>query len=148
MKSYAEFKAAMRTREGSGRYCVANVWGFLGAYQFGMARLCDLGLTRRIDPCSKGMGNNLFEFIPPLTEDAFLRSRTIQDGAFDEHVRRLKAECVKLGATENLSGAIAGAHLLGIGGLRNYIEIRLDGTDANGTHISSYYEKFRGYEIP
>ena len=48
------------------------------------------------------------------------------------------------------SGLLAGAHLLGAGGLRDWVETGgSDGrTDAYGTDIGDYLELFGGYEIP
>lgn len=147
MKSYAEFKSAIKVREGANDYHSVNSIGFLGAYQFGLARLCDLNITRRIDSITMGMGNRLFEFIPPLTREIFLGSPGLQDAVFDSHIMKLKGQCLKLVAF-NLSGAIAASHLLGFGGLKDYILNGVDGVDGYGTKISSYYELFRGYEIP
>lgn len=147
MKSYAEFKAAIRARESSGKYECVNKLGYLGAYQFGLARLCDLGVTRRKDPASKGFSNSLFEFIPPMSQALFLGSQGIQDAIFDAHVMRLKEQCEKI-APENLSGAIAACHLLGIGGLLKFVRYKIDEADAFGTKLSMYFEQFKGYRIP
>lgn len=148
MKPYAAFKAAIRAREGHGDYSVVNKYGFVGAYQFGMARLCDLGLTRRKFEGSKGFRNSLFEFIPPLTQEAFLAVPGLQDAVFDAHVMNLKPRCVNLGQLSNLSGAIAACHLLGVGGLVEFVRHNIDGVDAFGTKLSEYYDLFKGYEIP
>ena len=147
MKPYPDFKKAMRQRESSGNYQCVNKFGFLGAYQFGMARLCDLGITERIDPKSTGTARSLFRFKPPYSLEVFLGSPDLQDKTFDLHVQLLKRLCVKL-APENLSGAIAACHLLGVGGLTHFVRQRIDECDALGTKLSDYYEEFRGYEIP
>ncbi len=148
MKTYAQFKAALRAREGSGKYEVVNTLGFLGAYQFGMARLCDLGLTKRKDSTRTGFKNELFCFIKPLTQEIFLSVPGLQECTFDSHVMNLKAKCLTMGQAENLSGAIAACHLLGIGGLDDFVRHGTDGVDSYGTKLSEYYELFRGYAIP
>lgn len=148
MKSYEEFKASIRQRESANRYDCVNKYGYLGAYQFGLARLCDLGLTRRKDPASKGFANALFEFIQPDGRAAFLSSSELQDACFDLHVKLLRTQCMKLGQEDNLSGAIAACHLLGVGGLIDFVRHKIDGVDGLGTKLSEYFEEFRGYDIP
>lgn len=149
MKSYSEFKHAIRLRESSGNYQCVNKFGFLGAYQFGRARLCDLGLTQRIDPHSKGFANSDFQFIPPMSQSKFLASERIQDFCFDRHVYYLKKEVQKICGPEiSLSGAIAACHLLGVGGLSDFIFRGINSCDALGTKLSDYLNEFSGYEIP
>lgn len=148
MKKYLEFKAAIRAREAHGDYTIVNKLGYLGAYQFGMARLCDLGLTHRINQRSVGFANGLFEFTAPLTKEIFLATPGLQECVFDSHVMRLKGRCVELGQEDNLSGAIAACHLLGVGGLTDFVRHKIDGVDGFGTKLSEYYELFSGYEIP
>jgi len=144
LRSYSEFKRALRLRESSDDYACENRLGYLGAYQFGMARLCDLGLTRRIAP---GMGNKSFAFVPPYSKAGFLTDAKLQDQCFDLHVFRLKKYIMRYCPTDNLSGAIAAAHLLGPGGAEAFIARGEDGCDAFGTKCSEYFEKFRGYQI-
>ena len=147
MKSYEDFKLAIGKRESSGVYSCVNKLGYLGKYQFGMARLCDLGLTRRKDPLGKGFANGRFEFIRPEGLETFLSSPELQEACFDLHVKLLKDKCLKI-APENLSGAIAACHLLGVGGLTDFIRHKIDDCDEFGTKLSSYYTEFSGYEIP
>jgi hypothetical protein len=147
MKPYGEFRLAIRTRESSGKYDCVNKLGYLGAYQFGLARLCDLGVTRRKDPGSKGLANGLFEFIEPGGREKFLSTPALQDECFDRHVQLLKKLCERI-CPENLSGAIAACHLLGVGGLVDFVRHKIDDCDAFGTKLSEYYELFSGYEIP
>lgn len=147
MKPYSQFRKDIALRESSGNYACVNKLGYLGAYQFGMARLCDLGLTRRKDPLSKGLSNGLFEFIRPDGLQAFLSSQELQDSCFDLHVKMLRRLCEKI-APDNLSGAIAACHLLGVGGLVSFVRQKIDECDAFGTKLSTYYEEFSGYEIP
>lgn len=147
MMSYTQFRRAVRDRESDSRYDCVNQLGFLGAYQFGMARLCDLGFTKRIPGKDHGFSNSFFEWIDPKGRETFLSSRRIQDDCFDRHVQMLKPHCRFL-CPDNISGAIAAAHLLGPGGLDQFIRNKIDSTDAFGTKISEYFELFKGYEIP
>ena len=47
------------------------------------------------------------------------------------------------------SGLLAGAHLVGPGGVKKYLTSngKNDITDANGTPVSSYIRQFAGYDI-
>ena len=44
---FREFAYLIGERESNNNYQAKNSFGFLGAYQFGMARLCDLGQPER-----------------------------------------------------------------------------------------------------
>jgi hypothetical protein len=152
VKSYEEFKAAIRNRESSGNYGVSplkavNPFDYLGAYQMGMPRLCDLGLARR-KPGKRGMDNACFEFIPPLTRAEFLKNKHLQDRIFDQHVADLKRRLLLVYKGANLSGAIAACHLVGYQAFLDYLRYGKDKSDGFGTPLTQYYEKFRGYEIP
>ena len=153
MKSYEEFKAAIRGRESSGNYGlprlqVVNLFGYLGGYQFGLARLADLGLARRKATKPRGYSNDCFEFIPPLTRDEFLANPKLQDHTFDRHVADLKRRLAHAYHGDNLSGAIAACHLIGYQAFLDYVRSGKDKRDGFGTPVSEYYNRFRGYEIP
>lgn len=158
MKPYEEFCKAMRIRESSDKYDCINSLGFLGAYQFGMARLCDLGLTERIDPTSSSMANSAFRWKKDYSQHQFLTSPTLQDATFLTHVMKLKKQIEKrfsetiktakvAGQLGTISGAVACCHLLGIGGLSTLLVRGIDQADAYGTKASEYYLKFSGYEL-
>lgn len=152
MKTYEEFCEALRQRESSGNYQCINQFGYLGAYQFGLARLTDLGFAVRKDPDSSTLSyaNEAFTLIPPLSEDAFLNSPILQDCVFYLHVQNLKKQIIRRFENQNiaLSGCIAAAHLLGMGGIIKYLQTGEDEQDGIGTHCSEYYRLFTGYNIP
>jgi hypothetical protein len=157
LKSYEEFRLAVRQRESSNRYAEVNRFGYLGAYQFGLARLCDLGLTRRKIPGSS-LANENFAFTS-ITREEFLGSPGLQDACFDLHVQRLKFICLKKAPdlssgvlippdfTLDLSGGIMVCHLLGPGGLTDFIQ-GVSQKDALGTSARDYAFLFHDYEIP
>lgn len=161
MKTYFEFCEAIKQRESSGDYGCKNAFGFLGAYQFGMARLCDLGFAIRKNSLSTSMDNKDFNFIPPLSEEKFLTDPLLQDCLFWIHTQKWKniiTNAVMNGAfslptsiKENqvdMSGAIAACHLNGYGSLRKLLINRIDEGDGFGTLTSEYLIKFSGYIIP
>jgi len=144
VKTYQQFRLAMRVRESSNRYAIKNSLGFLGAYQFGGPRLVDLGLA-------SSSKKNVISWKFPWTENIFLTSPELQDACFDLHVIQLKLRIMRLYKELpqgfDMSGSIAVCHLLGIGGLNKLIE-GTDSADANGTTATKYRDHFKGYAIP
>lgn len=141
MKPYSDFETDLGARESSGVYTVKNAAGYLGKYQFGLARLTDLGLCRR-KPGTTGYANSAFEWIPPHSEEEFLNSPALQDAIFKKHVADYKRRAMRY-----VSGLVAGAHLLGWGGVEELLFEGKVGTDANSTRITSYISKFSNYEL-
>jgi len=141
MKTFSEFAAALGERESGNRYDIKNELGYLGFYQFGLARLTDLGLCRRILGTT-GYSNKSFEWIPPHSEEEFLNSPALQEELFKKHVADLRRQLRKFE-----SGLVAGAHLLGVGGVKELLLEGKVGRDANQTSIVSYIAKFSGYEL-
>lgn len=147
-KSFADFVHAMAISESSDDYTCVNKWGFLGRYQFGMPRLSDLGLCER-----DGKG---FRFVPPITKEGFLRDAALQDETFRRHVVDLRKAVVAQhlrtfgkavdGTTITLSGCVAVCHLLGLGGLADYLNGN-DKSDALGTTASTYMKRFAGFDL-
>ena len=155
-KSYRNFVQAMANRESSDNYAAENSLGYLGRYQFGMARLTDFGLARRKVGHS-GFSNRSFEWVEGLSTETFLRSKKLQDVVFDLHVGNLRKQVLRsysrhlgrtvLGVLVSMSGMIACMHLLGPGGLKKFLSGR-DTGDANGTKASDYLTLFADYDIP
>lgn len=157
MGTYNQFFEAVRLRESSNNYTVENRLGYLGAYQFSMARLSDFKLTKLRPEVAKSLKNSDYEFVQPFSRDLFLASRTLQDFVFHLHVQdhknKIKSlfgqkffQSVYFGVQPDMSGSIGVAHLLGLGGLLDLLK-GVDGQDANGTKASEYLLKFRGFEI-
>ena len=156
-KDYIAFREALGQRESGGDYRAVNPYGYLGKYQFGMARLCDLGYTER-KPGTTGYSNANFIWKNGYSKEWFLTSPKQQDEIFYKHCQLLKKRIVEefndylgvvtvLGISITLSGLIAGAHLGGIGGIRNFVLHGADSLDANGTRISQYIKEFGDYDI-
>jgi hypothetical protein len=153
MKTFQEFAYAMRMRESSNNYCAKNHLGYLGAYQFGMPRLSDYGITRSLIIGSQK--NSEYIFNPPMTEEDFLLDDALQDEIFQWHVKDLKKRLLRLNFTDGIynrqkitvSGAVGAAHLLGIGGVIDFWQHAMVGADALGTQITEYINLFNGYDI-
>lgn len=151
MKYYKDFIQDLGTRESGNRYDIENPYGFLGRWQFGKPRLYDAGLS--LDNYSPSGLNKRRLF----SKKHFLENRdNIQDKIMHWHVYNLADSCKRkyssvLGKEINgvkitLSGLVAGAHLLGLGGVNQFLKGKV-GEDANGTKITEYISKFGGYDL-
>jgi len=127
---------ALKTQESHGDYKVVNDGGYVGAYQFGAARLSDMGLVKRgtknsqlKDPSvwtGAGGANSL---------DAFLGNKQLQDQialkSVNDLAKQTKGSATGLG---DWYGKVMAAHLLGVDGSKN-----LKNVDGNGTAGTKYY---------
>lgn len=148
--TYTDFREALYQRESGGDYHCVNKYGYLGIAQFGKPRLYDLGYSiGGWHPKGRPRKNY-------LSQEDFLIARNLQDSLFLSHVGQLKrifkVRYQKyfgkkiLGIEVTLSGLVAGAHLKGPGGVRDFLNGK-DNADALGTKITEYIEKFGGYDL-
>lgn len=148
---YQNFLEALGARESGGDYRAVNSFGFLGKYQMGRAALVDAGnrdrrgrWTGRDGVCS------LEDFLnsPEAQEKACRRFKKRQW----EQIRALglhRFAGSNVGGIDlTVSGLLAGAHLVGPGGLRRFLESggADDAADGYGTRVSEYLRRFSGYE--
>lgn len=160
-KDYHAFCEAIKKAESNNNYQIVNSYGYMGAYQFGMARLCDLGFTERKSGTT-GFSNKSFIWKSPYSRKIFLNNPGTQDRAFDMHVEDLikqikgfcKGKYLLNGNTHidnipiTLSGCVAFAHLAGFGGLKKFLKGGFDPKDiASGVPASTYMRKFAGYDL-
>jgi len=154
-----DFREALAQRESGKDYTVRNDLGYLGRYQFGMARLTDLGYAER-KPGAKGWGNSSFQWVEPWSDERWLGNAGIQELAFREHMERharsvgrrygqyvgqpLSAYRDGAAGEVTLSGMLGVAHLLGLGGLGKLLAGD-DGADAYGTKASDYLLLLSGH---
>ena len=153
-KGYDKFALAIRKRESSNCYSSINTYKYLGAYQFGMARLCDLGYTIRI---GGGYGNSAFKWKTGYSRKYFLNNPELQDEIFKKHckdlINRINDNYLQYIGTNvhgidiTLSGLVAGAHLGGIGGVGSFLIYSVDSHDQLTTRVSDYIKEFKGYDL-
>ncbi len=160
-KSYDRFLEDLADRESGGDYKIVNKIGYLGKYQVGEMALIDTGYYRN----DGKKGNNSFkdsywtgkdgvkskqDFLNnPQAQENAIRNlhevywRNIQNKGLDRFVGK-NVNGVML--TE--SGLLAGAHLLGPGGLEAFVKRGVIGKDQFGTAIVEYMTRFAGYGTP
>tara|TARA_R110000824_G_scaffold195548_1_gene378367 strand:- start:936 stop:1529 length:594 start_codon:yes stop_codon:yes gene_type:complete len=135
----ADFKEDMAMSESSNKSDVVNTDGFMGKYQFGDDRLTDFKNDTGSD----------------FDKTDFLNDESLQDQVFDWHVNDISNYIDSndlnsfIGKTINgikitKQGLIAGAHLGGKYGMRQFLETggEYNPSDKNGTKISDYITKF------
>ena len=164
--SYAEFLLALAQRESgdrsnpSGNPFSVNAYGYVGLYQMGEAAMIDAGYykpdgTARNDWTGTWTGKN---GVNSLTD--FLGDPSKQNQAITDYHQKLAGYVRSFGLDSYVgktvsgvliteSGMIAGAHLVGIGGLQTYLASggKTIPKDANGTPITEYLTMFGGYSI-
>lgn len=134
---FVGFKEAMGFKESRGNYEVINQFGYMGKYQFGKSTL---------------------EMIGVYNTTKFLNSPALQEAAFYANLSRnkwiLRREIEKYvghtisGIQITESGILAAAHLAGAGGVQSYLRSggALYFSDAFGTTVRYYMNKFKGYD--
>ena len=134
------FQFAMKQSESSGNYMVVNSEGYMGAYQFGNARLQDFKNAKGIE----------------FTKKEFLASKELQDEVFNWHTNDIVSEINSKGLDSyigqeingvlvTLNGLVAVAHLGGKTGMRKFLESngKYNPKDSNGTSLTDYLKKFK-----
>jgi len=131
------FLYAIGHRESTNRYDVVNPWGYMGRYQFGRRTLKGLGfkVTKK-------------EFLsnPQLQEEAMMALLLHNKEKLQKYIDVFDGKTIN-GMLITESGILAAAHLGGQGSVKRYFKNGKVFRDGNGTKITSYMEKFSGYDI-
>lgn len=162
--TWSDLLRALALRESSNRPGAVNRFGYLGLYQMGEAALIDAGFYR-----ADGTTGN--DWIGSWTATAqgygvrsragFLASRPAQTAALTAFWRAQWRVIDRLGLDDYVgravdgvtltpSGLLAGAHLVGVGGLRRHLLASgsAEPMDGNGVRVSAYITRFNNYRIP
>ena len=126
--------------EGSGSYEAVSNRGYLGLYQFHPNTLKSMGFD--------------------VSKEEFLSNPSLQDSAMIAYMRVNAKGLQKVikefnktyynGVYVTKAGILAGAHLVGMGGVLSYFypeKYNYKTVDGNGVHVSNYMEKFAGYYL-
>ena len=132
-----KFLDAIGHRESTNRYDVVNPWGYMGRYQFGRSTLKGLGY----DVSKKEFLSN-----PELQEEAMLSLLKHNKDKLQKYIDVFDGKTIN-GIYITESGILAAAHLGGQGSVRRYFRNGKVFRDGNGTKITSYMDKFSGYDI-
>lgn len=137
-KDLHQFMIDMARRESNNHYRVVNNKGKLGKYQFDRKTLHAIGFN--------------------VPDSVFLNDSLMQDSAMIaliKHNDRLLRPFWKYRGTYvngiyiTRSGLLAGAHLVGVGGVETFFDPSLGyrTEDSNGTSVEEYIELFANYNI-
>ena len=169
MKSYDDFLNALAARESGGKYTIVNSLGYLGKYQMGLLALTDAGYYANGKWTGKDNVYSKEDFLyNPIAQENAIRDFEAKVWNYIKYYDLDKYIGNYINGTKiTASSLLAGYHLKGIGksmqyiiknditsdlykGLRAYLESNgvIDGSDAYGTKISEYINKFSGYLTP
>jgi hypothetical protein len=136
------------TRESGNRYDTINTIGFVGRYQFGTLALKDLGYIKS----SASNRNSAMKDDSNWTGKdgitslvAFLVSKEVQEKAMVDYTNLNYRYLTRIGGIRDgddlstIAGMLAGAHLLGAGGMNKW-RAGNGGRDAYGTTGDEYFE--------
>ncbi|PKM35479.1 MAG: DUF3262 domain-containing protein, partial [Gammaproteobacteria bacterium HGW-Gammaproteobacteria-10] len=158
---YSDYLAALSARESSSNPSTVNKYGFLGSYQMGESALIDAGYYLKDhtpntnDWTGTWTGKNGIHSKADFLANAAVQTQAIKDYkikqwgyisnlGLDHYVGQTVAGIVM---TE--SGLLAGAHLVGVGGLKTFLTSNgaQIPSDANNTAITHYISTFNGYNL-
>ena len=131
------FLNAIGFRESSNRYDIVNRWGYMGKYQFGRSTLKGLGFT---------VTRKEFLSNPQLQEEAMMSLLLHNKEKLQKYIDVFDGKTVN-GMLITESGILAAAHLGGQGSVKRYFKNGKVFKDGLGTKITTYMEKFSGYDI-
>lgn len=159
--SYNDLFNALGFRESSNNYQAENPAGFIGRYQLGEAGLIDIGYYLKNPPYNNDWTGAWTGKNGAISKTAYLNSPQSQELAARDWFAKLweyiglfdleKYLCQAVGGVGvTVSGMLAGAHLAGIDGLKNYLGSGgvTNRADPNGTLVTDYMTLFGGYETP
>jgi hypothetical protein len=124
-------------RESGNRYDIINKWGYMGKYQFGKSTLKGLGFK---------VTKNEFLSNPQLQEEAMMALLLHNKEKLQKYIDVFDGQTIN-GMLITESGILAAAHLGGQGSVKRYFKHGKVFRDGYGTKITSYMEKFSGYDI-
>ena len=136
-KTFVGFKEALAFKESRGNYFTVNTLGYLGKYQFGKNTLKLIGIYN----------TSQFLYNPELQEKAFIANTSRNKWILRRDIKRFVGKTID-GVLVTESGILAAAHLAGPGSVKKYLRSygAIGFTDAYGTNIREYMNRFSGYD--
>lgn len=158
---YSDYLAALSARESSNNPGSVNRYGFLGSYQMGESALIDAGYYQKDhtpntnDWTGTWTGKNGIHSKADFLANAAGQTQAINDYNSKQwgFIRNLGLDRylgqTVAGIVMTESGLLAGAHLVGVGGLKTFLTsngVQVP-RDANNTAITQYITAFNGYNL-
>ncbi len=149
---YGSFLGVLQARESSGnQYAKTPTGTFIGLYQMGPGALKDTGYKNAKGQWTGKNGIN--------SEADFLANADVQTQAVTEYHKKLQGYLRAEGAYQYIgqevngvvvteSGLIAASHLVGAGGVSQWMKTGVMPQDGNGTKALEYMKLGNGYETP
>jgi len=154
-KTFQDYINDIAFRESSGRWDISNKHGYMGLFQIGKRALKDIA-KRTNDPELKDIHKKVT--IDKFNESPDIFPVDLQTKAFkqllknNQHYLRNYYDYIDTtinGIHITEAGLLAGAHLVGNGGVKKFLRSNgeKDPVDGNGIHVSEYLAKFANYEV-
>ena len=137
IKDYYAFLNDIGHRESGNRYGVVNKYGYMGRFQFGKSTLKTLKI--KVD-------KETFLSNPQLQDYAMYKLLCYNQNKLKYYIDNFEGQIVH-GILVTESGILAAAHLGGAGSVKRWFKTGKVRKDGNGVKITSYMEKFSGYNL-
>lgn len=134
---HADFLQAIGNKESGNNYSAINTYGYLGKYQFGLSTLRGLGFK---------VSKHEFLNNPELQEKAMYTLLKHNRKQLKKYIRKYNGKVIH-GVYITESGILAAAHIGGAGNVRRFFKKGYDFKDGYGTTLTSYIQKFNGYQL-
>jgi len=135
--SHSDFLNAIGFKESGNRYDIVNRFGYMGKYQFGKRTLRGLGFK---------VSKEEFLNSPKIQEEAMYKLLQTNKRYLKKYIDKYEGEIVH-GVLVTESGLLAAAHLGGAGSVKKWFRTGKVRKDGNGVKITTYMERFSGYEL-
>lgn len=158
--SFADFLKAIAQRESSLNPGIVNSQGYAGLFQMGTLAMTDAGYYRSNGSAVNSWGGTFTGKNGVTSLSTFLANPDLQVKAITAYYGKLQSYIDYYGLSQYVgrtlngtqitaSGLIAGAHLVGIGSLKHYLDSggSVIPRDGNNVPVTQYIAQFGGYAI-
>lgn len=157
---FADFLKAIAQRESGLNPGIINSQGYAGLFQMGTLAMTDAGYYRSNGSAVNSWGGTFTGKNGVTSLNAFLANPDLQVKAITAYYAKLQGYIDYFGLSQYVgrtlngtqitaSGLIAGAHLVGIGSLKHYLDSggSVIPRDGNNVPVTQYIAQFGGYAI-
>ena len=157
---YEEFLKELAFKESSNDYSKVNQLGYLGKYQLGEPAMVDAGYYMPKKVYDNRWNGKFTGVNGVYSKNDFLKNHKAQEDAVRKYHKTTWNQLVANGSTKNIGQTIggikiteaallAGAHLVGAGGVNNYLKSNGKNVthDANNVQVTTYMKHFNNYDV-